>query len=214
MSKKRSSESDTELTVAILAGGDSKRFRSEKALATFHGRPLLTHMMDVAKMLSQNTLVVTSDDSQQELLQDLAVDARLVTDPDDAPKAAITGALTAFEFTETKYTLLLPVDTPLAKHSLLQVLYELCPGHGAVVPTWPSGHIEPLHSVYHAEHAYERGLKVVEDGQMKMRHLIDSMTNVLGVSTTVLSNFDPQLDSFCNINTEKELRDLEKKTQR
>ncbi|MHA1959739.1 MAG: molybdenum cofactor guanylyltransferase [Candidatus Thorarchaeota archaeon] len=213
MSKDGIPETDTELTVAILAGGDSKRFGSEKALATFHGRPLLKYMMDIAKKLSPNILVVASDEPQRGLIADLAVDATFVADPEGAPKGALTGALTAFEFTQTKYTLLLPVDTPLAKHSMLYVLYELCHGHGAVVPTWPSGHIEPLHSVYLAEHAYERGLQVVEDGQMKMRHLIESMTNVLGVSTTVLTNFDPQLDSFCNVNTENDLRELERKTR-
>ncbi|MHA1925035.1 MAG: molybdenum cofactor guanylyltransferase [Candidatus Thorarchaeota archaeon] len=204
---------DDELTVAILAGGNSTRFKSEKSLASFRGKPLISHMIDIAKKLSHEVLVVVSNEDSELALEDLAKDTRVVIDPDDAVRCALTGALTAFEHTQTDYTLLLPVDTPLANVSLLTTLFQLRNDHGAVVPSWPSGYIEPLHSVYLAEHAYSIGIEIVDEERYKMRDMLDRLTNVLYISTLALAEFDSELVTFSNANTESELRELEKKGQ-
>ena len=198
-----------DLTVAILAGGDSSRFKSEKSLAVFRGKPLISHMMGIAGQLSDNVLVVVSNETSGSALREDVGDARLVVDPDGSVRCALTGAITAFKNTDTRYTLLLPVDTPLANVHLLRTLYDLRKGHGAVVPSWPSGYIEPLHSVYLAEHAYSQGLVVSEAGKYRMRDLLDSLSNVMYISTVVLKEIDPDLHTFSNINTEPDLRELE-----
>ena len=169
--------------------------------------------MDIANRISKNVLVVVSDDEKGDLLQEFVGETRIVSDPEGAVRCALTGALTAFEYTETDYTLLLPVDTPLANVELLLTLYSLCEGHGAVVPSWPSGYIEPLHSVYLSEHAYAQGLQAIEEGKYRMKDLLDRMHNVLYISTTVLEKFDSKLATFSNANTEKDLRALEKSIQ-
>lgn len=200
-----------DITVAIIAGGTSKRFGSEKALAEFQGKPLISYMLDIAQQISSTILVVVSDEEQEEKLKPLVQTGQIVTDPEGEPKCALTGALSAFEHTETSHTLLLPVDTPLVNPGLLKMLIRLSPGHGAVVPSWPSGYIEPLHSVYLAEHAYILGLDVIENGLHKMSDLLDRIQNVLFVSTETLNQFDPELNSFMNFNTPQELRDAERK---
>jgi molybdopterin-guanine dinucleotide biosynthesis protein A len=201
-------------TVAILAGGDSKRFGSEKALAEFHGRPLISHMVEIARKLSSEILIVVSDEKQEEILRTIVPDVQIVVDPPGEVKCALVGALTAFEYTNTKHVLLLPVDAPLANAELLRLLLSMCDGHGAIVPSWPSGYIEPLHSVYLAEHAYYHGLKVMEEGQHKMRDLLDRLQSVLYISTETLTQFDSDLRTFTNFNTPKELKDAERKSSR
>jgi molybdopterin-guanine dinucleotide biosynthesis protein A len=201
-----------DLTVAILAGGDSSRFKSEKSLAMFRGRPLISHMIEIAGQLSDDVLVVVSNEAGSSAIEESVGSGRLVVDPDDSVRCALTGAITAFENTDTRYTLLLPVDTPLANVQLLRTLYDLREGHGAVVPSWPSGYIEPLHSVYLAEHAYSQGLIVSEDGRYRMRDLLESLSNVMYISTVVLKEIDPDLHTFSNVNTEPELRELERST--
>ena len=199
------------VTVAILAGGTSKRFGSEKALADFHGKPLITHMVRVAKNLSSRFLVVVSDEEQETKLSKIIQDVRIVIDPPSDIKCALAGALTAFEYTLTSHTLLLPVDSPLVNVDLLQMLVHLSPGHGAVVPSWPSGYIEPLHSVYLAEHAYYHGLKVMENGHHRMNDMLEALQNVLYVSTETL---DENLDTFVNFNTPGELKNVERKSSK
>ncbi|MFW9843969.1 MAG: molybdenum cofactor guanylyltransferase, partial [Candidatus Thorarchaeota archaeon] len=200
-----------DITVAILAGGSSKRFGSDKALAEFRGKPLISHMLDIARRVSSTVIVTVSDEKQENNIKPFIKDAKIVTDPEGEPKCALTGAITAFEHTETTHVILLPVDAPLVEPELLKMLIRLSPGHGAIVPSWPSGYIEPLHSVYHAEHAYALGLDVIEKGLRKMSDLLDRIKHVLFVSTETLSQFDPDLDTFLNFNTPKELRAAEQK---
>ncbi|MHA1735626.1 MAG: molybdenum cofactor guanylyltransferase [Candidatus Thorarchaeota archaeon] len=205
---------EVDLTVALLVGGDSKRFTTEKALALFRGRPLIHHMLSIAKQLSPRVLVVASNDDQIENLQKYIGDVLTAVDPKGGPRCALNGAVTAFEYANTRYTLLLPVDTPLASVPLLKTLYELAGRHGAVVPAWPSGYVEPLHAVYLTEHAYAKGLDVLADGGCKMQELLNRLSNVLYVSTLVLKQFDGELKTFANINTERDLRKLERTAAR
>jgi len=206
--------SEKVLTVAILAGGTSGRFGSEKAMAKFRDRPLVTHMIEVAKHLSSETLVVVSNEMQKEAIGTVATGENIVVDPEDSVRSALTGAVTAFEYATTEYVMLLPVDTPLASIPLLRSIADLGPGYGAVVPSWPSGYIEPLHATYLAEHAYGRGLEVIAKQKHRMSDLLDSLHNVMHISTEVLKMFDPNLDTFVNINTEQELRKLEREHAR
>ncbi len=199
-----------DVTVAILAGGNSTRFGAMKAMVEFNGKPLVLHMLQIAKRITNNVLVAVSNDEQMNQLAPVIKDVKIVCDPDDEERSALTGALTAFEHTDTKYTLLLPVDTPLANLDLLNLLLRLRQGHGAIVPSWPSGYIEPLHSVYLAEHAYAQGLELAEKGIYKMSELLRKIQHVLYVSTEALTQFDPHLDTFKNFNTPKDLKDFEK----
>jgi molybdopterin-guanine dinucleotide biosynthesis protein A len=182
--------SEKVLTVAILAGGASGQFGSEKALAKFRDRPLVTHMIEIAKHLSTETLVVVSNEMQ---------------------KKAIGSVV---EYSTTEYVMLLPVDTPLASIPLLRSIADLGPGYGAVIPSWPSGYIEPLHATYLAEHAYGRGLEVIAKHKHRMNDLLDALHNVMHISTEVLKMFDPNLDTFVNINSEQDLRKLEREHAR
>ena len=203
-----------EVTVAILAGGSSKRFGSEKALADFQGKPLILHMISIAKKLSNEFMIVVSNEEQESKLRNVVPDVRIVVDPPSDTKCALAGALTAFEYTLTSHTLLLPVDTPLASVDLLRMILQMRSGHGAVVPSWPSGYIEPLHSVYLSEHAYYHGLKVMDKGLYRMKDMLDALQNVIFVSTEALKQFDPDLDTFVNFNTQKDLKTAEKKFSR
>ena len=203
-----------DITVAIIAGGSSKRFGSDKALAEFQGKPLIVHMMDIARRISSTIIVAVSDEEQEQSLKPFIKNSKIVTDPVGEPKCALTGALTVFEHTETSHVILLPVDAPMAEPELLKMLIRLSPEHGAVIPSWPSGYIEPLHSVYHAEHAYALGLEVMGEGLRKMSDLIDRIQHVIYVSTETLIQFDPELDTFINFNTPKELNAAERKRKR
>jgi molybdopterin-guanine dinucleotide biosynthesis protein A len=201
----------SDLTVAILAGGNSQRYKSDKALVKINDRPLISYMISVAEQLTKNILVVLSHKDQEKKLVNLIKHATAVIDPENSIRCALTGAVTSFEYSETKHTLLLPVDSPLAKIDLLKMLVEFAPCHGAVVPSWPSGYIEPLHSVYLTKHAYHHGLRMIEANKLRMKDLLDGLSNVLYVSTIVLAQFDKKLETFTNINTENDLLDVKKK---
>jgi molybdopterin-guanine dinucleotide biosynthesis protein A len=194
-----------DITVAVLAGGKSKRFGCCKALVEFQGKALVQHMLMIAKQISPRVLIVTNNEEREKEIRPLAGKTPIFLDPDDAVPCALTGTLTAFEHAETEYVQLLPVDSPLVRPEMIRFLARLAKGHGAVVPAWPSGYIEPLHSVYLAEHAYANGLKVMNEKKYRMSDLLDRLRNVLRVSTEVLKQYDEKLVSFTNFNTPQDL---------
>ncbi|MHA2426239.1 MAG: molybdenum cofactor guanylyltransferase [Candidatus Thorarchaeota archaeon] len=198
-----------DITIAILAGGNSSRFGSEKAIAQFRGNPLLAHMINITKGLGSRLIVVVSNEEQRDLIADVVKDIEIVIDADDVDRSALNGSVTAFEYSDNEYTLLLPIDSPRLKRGLLTALLDLRTGHGAVVPAWPNGFVEPLHAVYLTEHAYDKGLQVLENGQRRMQDLLDSLANVLYVQTEILKMFDKNLETFANANTPRELLQLE-----
>lgn len=195
-----------DVTVAILAGGQSERFGCQKALVEFRGKPLIKHLIGIARQISPNIIIAVHDEEIENQISPLVGSLPIVLDPDDSVKCALTGAMTAFEYTETTHVQLLPVDSPLVKPEMMRFMIRLAKGHGAVVPAWPSGYIEPLHSVYLAEHAYAKGLEVMNAGKLTMRALLSALRNVIHVSTEVLKQYDPKLVSFTNFNTPQELR--------
>ncbi len=202
-----------DIAIAILAGGNSSRYGMDKALVEFHGKLLVTHMIEFARRLSDRVIIAVGRDEQIDILKPYAENMEIVVDPDESERSALNGAVTAFEFTDREYTLLLPVDSPLAKYDLFRTLIELSPGHSAIVPSWPNGYIEPLHSVYRTELAYSKGLQCLESGKRRMRDLLEFLPNVLYISTEVLKQFDENLESFTNLNTPEDMRRIEQNTR-
>ena len=196
--------------VAILAGGTSKRLGTQKALVEFRGKPLIAYVLEVAMSLSSEVIVVVSEETQIDDLRDHIGDVKFHYDPEDSTRCALTGAITAFEFAPRKHTQLLPVDAPFVRPDVLRFLGQMAPGHGAVVPSWPNGYLEPLHAVYNSEHAYAVGLEVMEQGRRRMSDMLGGLRNVLYVSTEALKKLDSSLETFTNINSLQDLKKQER----
>jgi molybdopterin-guanine dinucleotide biosynthesis protein A len=189
------------LTVAILAGGDSNRIGSYKAMADYRGKPLLAHMIEIGKKVSSNVLVVVSNSNQRQMAKQLDPDINVVVDTERTPRSTLSEAVVGFGNTSSDYTLLLPADSPKAKIDLLITLGQMKEGHGAVVPSWPNGSVEPLHSIYMSEHAHFSGLKALKTEFPHMQNFLSFLTNVIYVSTEVLKRFDPKLETFDRVNS-------------
>ncbi len=99
----------------VLAGGQSSRMGSDKALVTFAGRPLIAHAI---RTLSDAGLPVTIAGARPEQESSLAAYAPVVRDaqPGMGPLAGICAALEAMS---ARFLVFLPVDMPLLPHSLI-----------------------------------------------------------------------------------------------
>lgn len=196
--------------VAILSGGQSNRFHSSKPLAMFRQEPLIIHMMRLAQEISNSVFVVVSNDKQKQQIQPLVRNTSVVLDPEDHPGCPLTAALAAFTSCEKQFCQLLPVDTPMVRIPLIDRIIELRDSHDAVVPLWPSGYIEPLHSTYKTGSAAQKAEKLLTNQSLSMRGLVDALEDVLFVSVEILKQMDPELHSFKNANTREDLLEMEK----
>jgi molybdopterin-guanine dinucleotide biosynthesis protein A len=196
-------------SLIVLAGGFSSRFGQDKGVLELANKPLIRHVIDAVRPIVDEVIVVTSSqDRIEKYAQIVAVDVRFVVDLCES-NGPLIGALTGFESAHGKYALLLPFDMPFVSGKIVSLLFELCLNKAAVIPRWPNGQIEPLHSVYRTSMALEAAKSAVNEGKLTVRAMIEKMRGVRYVSTLVIQQLDPDFRTFFNINTPVDLKKAE-----
>ena len=204
---------------AILAGGKSSRLGKDKGLLEIHGKPMFLWVLETCKLYAKNILIVTSSNEQkrsyEECLEKFNIrSAKVVVDEESEVRCPLIGAKTAFENAESEYTFLLPCDNPLVNGNVLQLLISMCKNYDAVVPRWPNGYIEPLHSIYKTDKALVAAESSLASQRFDMRGMLEKLRKVLYVSTLIIKKLDPKLYTFFNVNSINDLRKLEKITKK
>lgn len=105
---------DESLTGFVLAGGESRRMRHDKALIKFQGEPLVVHALRILEAASIQARIAGAR-------PDLKRFAEIIPDaePGRGPLSGICAALAA---TDTQRALFIPVDMPLLPSSLITLM--------------------------------------------------------------------------------------------
>jgi molybdopterin-guanine dinucleotide biosynthesis protein A len=198
----------------ILAGGFSRRFGQDKGLIYLAKKPLIKHVIEAVNDIVDEKIVVVSSRTQAESYGKLLGSKVKVFIDDENVQSPLVGALKGFKETSNEYSLLLPCDTPLISKSIILLLFDLCPNRNAVIPRWPNGYIEPLQAVYRTKPALEASKKALSERKWNMQSMVDKLQGVRYISTMVLRQLDPELNSFFNINTLMDLKKAEQMCKR
>jgi len=202
---------DVGVSVAILAGGQSRRMLRDKALVRLApGEPTLIEMVAVvASELSDDLMIIAPHERGYgallpgwRVLQDL--------EPGDGPAG---GVITALRSARENRVLVLPCDAPLLSLPLLRMLFERAADGHPVVP-WREGStrqgqgvtLEVLHAAYpvSALRALEEGIST---GERRLYKLVERAGPVL-VPPEVSMRYDPGLKSFQTLNSPDELAEV------
>jgi len=195
----------------ILSGGQSSRFETNKSIARLLGKPLVSHVVDRISPVVDEVLVVVASEEQKRVLETfLHAPIRIVID-EYSMRSPIVGALTGFKYALGKYSILLPNDTPFISTKVVSLLLQLVVGLEAAIPIWPNNYIEPLQAVYKTEAVYESALQAFEEKKYRLKNMIMNLTKLLYVSTTILKKFNFTLNTFLNVNTALDLKEVENK---
>jgi molybdenum cofactor guanylyltransferase len=137
---------DMEACSAIIqAGGQSRRMGRDKALIDYHGRPILAHVIDTLRQLSDDVIVVANrSDVYSPIVSSLG--ARLVPDY-DPPVGPLGGLAAGLAAMQHDLALVVACDMPLLNLDLLRHLIDRAANFDAVVPL-TGDQYEPLHAVY------------------------------------------------------------------
>ena len=196
----------------ILAGGSSSRFGGRpKALLPLLGRPMISYVLDVARSVSDDVVVVVSSAEQAEAIEE-AVDARglLVNDGDLGPPCPLRGLVSGLKAVENDVALALACDMPLVSARVLSFLTDVLSYMNAAVPRWPNGYVEPLQASYRVGPSIRAGETLLRAGEdIAMRSFLRALGRVRYVSTEVLRELDPDLTTFLNVNSQADLRKAE-----
>lgn len=188
------------MNLIILAGGKSSRLGNDKAFVKFEGVPIIERILSVLGTLFRKCIIVANT---PEKFADLG--CRLVADVyrEVGPLGGLQAGLTA---SDSELNLVTACDMPLIKPEVVKYLISI-KGEDAVVPVI-GGFPEPLLAVYST-----RCLPVIEkmirNGQYKISRLYDKVATKF-IDEKELREIDPELLSFCNINTLDALKTHEK----
>jgi molybdopterin-guanine dinucleotide biosynthesis protein A len=193
----------------ILAGGNSIRFKRQKGLAHFRGKPIIQHIVETVSTVADEVLVVLRDPTQRRVYAPiLAPHVTTVLDEFDA-QSPLVGAYTGFRHASRAYSLVTACDTPLISAKVLSHLLDHALGYDAVIARWPNDYIEPLQAFYHTASASRSAMTTLREGQLRMRDMIRRLARPRYISTDTLRELDPQLDTYHNVNTPEDLRTLD-----
>ena len=156
---------------AILAGGRSRRFGSDKAFHPVDGVPLWKHQLAKVEALMPSEILISAN--AQQLFQS---EHRVIVDesPDFGPLGALVSCLRS---TRLGRLLVVAVDMPGIP---MQLLGELACAGGGAVAVHENGMPEPLAAVYPAE-ILPLAETQLASGQLAMRDLV-----TLGVMENLL----------------------------
>ena len=129
------------VSAIILAGGQSRRMGRDKALIEYQGRPILAHVIDTLRQLSDEVLVVSN---RSEVYGSFG--ARIVPDY-DPPVGPLGGLAAGLAAMRHELAVVVACDMPCLNLALLRYLIERAVAVDAVVPQ-TGAQLEPLHAVY------------------------------------------------------------------
>jgi molybdenum cofactor guanylyltransferase len=186
------------MTGIILAGGESRRMGTDKALLDINGRPLIEHIIAVFAGLFTKTIIVTNT---PDLYRMYGVE--LTSDVLDI-RGPLTGIYSGLLRSDDEYNFVAACDMPFLNPRLIGFMGEIAAGYDAVVPMFGS-FLEPLHAVYR-KGVLQAIETQVRQQDRRIRSIFDHI-QVRYVTEEEIDRFDPQKRSFRNLNTPKEYKE-------
>jgi molybdopterin-guanine dinucleotide biosynthesis protein A len=184
---------------AVLAGGTSRRFGSDKTLALFQGRPLIRHVTEGAVPFAQKIIVVAKDTEKYAFLGlDRAADKY-------GEQCQLAGIITALETVPDGLVFVIAADMPCFPFDALPEMAALAEGFDAAVPRIDSRPC-PCAAIYR-----QAAKKVFTDSFMAGDYRISNSLAKLRVNYIdehFFSKYGDPRRGFMNINTRADLESL------
>jgi FdhD protein len=186
-----------EISAYIIAGGQSKRFGSDKARYRFMGKELILHVHDVISRIFENIILVSYSD-----MEDLLPGVERIEDvfPDLGP---IGGIHTALVHSENPVIFAVACDMPFLNADFIRFMTGFADDHDVVIPG-DGDKLEPLHALYSTVCRKEVE-RVIEEGGKRIVSIFENQ-NVKIIGSRERGVFSSCDKMFFNINS---LEDVE-----
>jgi len=192
----------------VLAGGQSKRLGREKGLALLGGKALVNHVIRAMSGLVDEMIVSVAKGRTASYGSAIVEDVRIVEDS-HVKVGPLEGLISGFGAAKGEYVLVAPCDTPLLKARVCGTVLEKALDRDGAVPV-VNGYYEPLHGAYRRQAGLRAFDKTLKSGRRRVSDAYSLMT-LAEVDEATLRRIDPALESFWNMNTERDLHEAEKR---
>lgn len=189
-----------DLSAAVLAGGQSSRMGTDKALLTIDGVTVLERILRLLEWVATDVFVAGERAAYREFGVPVFPDRQDGSGP-------LAGLETALLHARHDRVLVVGCDMPFLQTGLLDAMASTAFDGDALVPVRlieGARRLEPLHAIYR-----KQCLPTVEqhlsDGRRSLQKLLGTL-NVVELDEGWMRQFDPELESLSNINTPDEAR--------
>lgn len=192
------------LTGVVLAGGKSRRFGSNKALADWGCATLLETVVSSLSAVVPKVLVVTKEKGPFAYLERGGV--RVIEDlfRQDHP---LGGLYTGLQGLKTRHAFVCACDMPLIEPKLIEALWEARADYDAVIPLW-QGKRQTLCGIYSKDCAGMIRAAIDHDA-LGIHKLFDSLKTRFFLEEET-KRADPQGRSFMDIDTAEDYARVKK----
>jgi molybdopterin-guanine dinucleotide biosynthesis protein A len=190
------------VTGVVLAGGQSRRFGSNKALATIGNSTLIERLIHTLRSIFSHLVIVTNQPQDFEFLSVPMIEDRV------KGLGPLGGIYSALQTIGDPYAFVAACDMPDISPELIRLLLELREGYDVVVPridTW----LEPLHAVY-SKRCIGPIKTLLERGERQVFQFFNQV-RVRYVDLWEMQGVAPDHCHFYNINTRNDLDEFLKK---
>lgn len=196
-------EGVTDLSIAILCGGDSSRFGEDKTRELINGVPLYKLIWNNLAGESEDVFLQVAPGDEY----DLPTEVDLI--PEGGPLAGIYSALS---HAENDWLFVSACDLPNLDPEIVEVLLDEVGSENyseVVIPRWENGYYEPLAALYNRTLLPDLE-KLIEEGTRKITEILRVADGVREVSVEKLLAED-KISSGCffNLNTREDLEKLD-----
>jgi FdhD protein len=183
------------ITGIILAGGESRRMKSDKSLLPLYGVRFVDHVYRVMDELFQEVMIVTNS---PKLYKD--VDCRKVPDIYRA-QGALAGIHAGLCHAQHDRVFVVACDMPFISPQVVRTICTSDWSEDVVIPVLPKG-FEPLHAIY-GKNCIPAIEEQLEAGRKRIISFLPRV-KVRELGSEYWQWVDPEGNSFRNINTPEE----------
>ena len=189
---------------ALLSGGSSRRFVSDKTKALLYGKPLFLYGLECGLEVSDDVLHISKN---KDKYKPFINNVKYLEDELDVI-CPMSGLITAARHAKYEYIFILSADSPLITGNFFKYLYNNIKSYDGVMPVINSKSY-PLTAVYKKSIL----LSMEEDYKKENFKLIKSLErhNIIYLQEDEIIKAGFKKDIFININFQNDLKSLEEK---
>lgn len=196
------------ISAAVLAGGASRRFGSDKALAPVPGggETILGRTVRVLQLVADDVTIIAPPDRPYDLF------GVPVVGEHPAGEGPLGGLIAALTLARHPRCLIVACDLPFLSPRLLRWMGSRPVRGDALVPVVgpDDPRQQPLHAIY-GQTCLEPAARLFAGGERRMLALMQAI-HVEFVGEDDLRAFDPALASFVNVNASDDWRAAERRS--
>lgn len=181
------------VSIAILAGGQSRRMGQNKAFLHVGDRPVIERVIAAVTPLTDD-LFISANAPDKFAAYGLPIVADVYPD-----KAALGGIYSVIQAARHPHVLVVACDLPFLNAALLRHLIGLAPTADVVIPLIQPPQPETLHAVY-SRTCLPFIQKRLLANQLRVIGFFEEVS-VRYVEGDEVAQFDPEFHSFINMNT-------------